>query len=249
MIKNSFYVDDVITGAARVSEAFSLYKLLKDLSANGRFNLQNFFSNNVEPLLLKWKQLLTGLLEQPLRLAQCCTTNDLGGKARFIGVCDASFKAYAAMVYLENCDKELDILASKTKVSPLKFSDNGATFESAAKVIPSIQSHNEVQRYFSNVDLKWSFNTECAQWWSGFFESMVQLLKCCLHKILVQFKLTYDEILPSVTEVEIILKSHPLTYITASGMDDPVTASHLTFGKRLMSLPEYLSLPDSEEFS
>uniref|UniRef100_A0A1X7TMP0 Integrase catalytic domain-containing protein n=1 Tax=Amphimedon queenslandica TaxID=400682 RepID=A0A1X7TMP0_AMPQE len=138
---------------------------------------------------------------------------------------------------------------SRRGLQSLIVSDNGATFESAAKVIPSIQSHNEVQRYFSNVDLKWSFNSECAQWWSGFFESMVQLLKCCLRKIMVQFKLTYDEILPSVTEVEIILKSHPFTYITASGMDDPVTASQLTFGKRLMSLPEYLSLPDSVEFS
>ena len=39
---------------------------------------------------------------------------------RLVGFCDASTKAYAAVVYLVNERKERILLASKTRVAPLK---------------------------------------------------------------------------------------------------------------------------------
>uniref|UniRef100_A0A1X7UTF0 Reverse transcriptase/retrotransposon-derived protein RNase H-like domain-containing protein n=1 Tax=Amphimedon queenslandica TaxID=400682 RepID=A0A1X7UTF0_AMPQE len=71
-----------------------------------------------EPLLLKLKQLLTDLEAKPLGLARHCTTSDLGGKARFMRFCDASLKAYTAVVYSENCNKEIVLKTTKTRVSP-----------------------------------------------------------------------------------------------------------------------------------
>ena len=97
----------------------------------------------------------------------------------------------------------------------LVVSDNGATFKSAAKIIKSIVEHPDVQNYLSSVNIKWNFNIERAPWWGGFFERMVQLLKRCLRKMVGQAKLTFDELLTSVTEVEMILNSRPLTYIAA----------------------------------
>ena len=38
------------------------------------------------------------------------------------------------------------------------ISDNGKTFEGAAKVIHAILSRQEVQRYFSGLGVKWVFN-------------------------------------------------------------------------------------------
>ena len=64
-----------------------------------------------------------------------------------------------------------------------------------------------------------------------------------------QSRLTYDELLTSVTEVEMILNSRPLTYIAASDMDEPITPSHLILGKRLMTLPDSFALTDSEDYS
>ena len=138
---------------------------------------------------------------------------------------------------------------SRRGLPSLIVSDNGATFKSAAKVIQSIMKHSEVQQYLSDVNLRWSFNIERAPWWGGFFERMVQLLKRCLRKMVGQSRLTYDELLTSVTEVEMILNSRPLTYISASDMDEPVTPSHLILGKRLMTLPDYFALTDSEDYS
>ena len=71
-----------------------------------------------ESLLIKWKQLLLGLQAQPLRLPRYCITSNFSDKARLIGFCEASLKAYAAAVYLENCNNDLVLLASKTRVSP-----------------------------------------------------------------------------------------------------------------------------------
>ena len=63
------------------------------------------------------------------------------------------------------------------------------------------------------MNLRWSFNIERAPWWDGLFERMVQLLKRCLPKMVGQSRLTNVELLTSVTEVEMILNSRPLTYI------------------------------------
>ena len=70
----------------------------------------------------------------------------------------------------------------------------------------------EVRRFMSGVNVKWDFNIERAPWWGGFFERMVQLLKRCLRKLVGRAKLTYEELLTGVTEVELILNSRPLTY-------------------------------------
>ena len=74
---------------------------------------------------------------------------------------------------------------------------------------------------------------EHAPWWGGFFERMVQLMKKCLRKLVGRAKLSYDELYTAVTEVEAILNSRPLTYVSASDLDEPLTPSHLIMGKRL----------------
>ena len=61
----------------------------------------------------------------------------------------------------------------------------------------------------------------------GFFERMVQLMKRCLRKLVGRAKLSYDELYTAVTEVEAILNSRPLTYVSASDLD----ALHLIMGK------------------
>ena len=47
-IKDSIYVDDVITGANSVPEAFAFYRDSKDIFAKGGFNLRKFLSNDIE---------------------------------------------------------------------------------------------------------------------------------------------------------------------------------------------------------
>lgn len=43
---------------------------------------------------------------------------------------------------------------------------------------------------------------EKAPWWGGVFERMVRMTKRCLRKTIGQAKLTYDELLTAIIEIE-----------------------------------------------
>ena len=107
--------------------------------------------------------------------------------------------------------------------------------------------HPNVQHFMSGINIKWSFNIERAPWWGGFFERMVHLMKRCLRKLVGQAKLTYEELLTGVMEVELILNSRPLTYMSATNLDEPITPSHLILGKHLLDVPDYLCVNQEDE--
>ena len=66
----------------------------------------------------------------------------------------------------------------------------------------------------------------------------MQSSKRCLRKILGKAKLTYEELLTIIAEVEGVLNSRPLCHIYDDNIDDVITPSHLLFGRRLLS-PSY----------
>ena len=53
-------------------------------------------------------------------------------------------------------------------------------------------------------------------------------------------KFDHDELFTAVTEVEAIINSHPLTYISADNLEEPLMPSYLLVGRCLLSLPENL---------
>jgi len=72
----------------------------------------------------------------------------------------------------------------------------------------------------------------------GFFERMIKSTKRCLKKTLGKARLTYEELLTVLTEIECILNSRPLTYLYPDDLEEPLTPSHLISGRRLLSLPD-----------
>ena len=125
-------------------------------------------------------------------------------------------------------------------------SDNGKTFKSAAKVLRSIVSSDDVQQHASGLGIQWTFNLPKAPWWGGIFERLIRSTKRCLRKIIGKAKFTFDELLTAVIEVEAVLNSRPLT---STDMEEPLTPSHLIAGRRIWSLPDHLCrVPEDEEF-
>ena len=125
---------------------------------------------------------------------------------------------------------------------PHKFlSDNGKTFKVAAKMIKAIVTHPDVKRYLSKISVEWCFNLEKTPWWGGVFEGLVKSTKRCLRKMVGQARFLYDELLTAVIEVEAIINSHPLSYILADDLEEPLTPLRLLIGRRLLNLP----LPDN----
>ena len=69
--------------------------------------------------------------------------------------------------------------------------------------------------------------------------------KRCLKKIVGQAKLSHDELLTALTEVEVVINSRPLSYVSAEDLEEPLTPFHLIVGRRLMNYPDHLcSRPD-----
>jgi len=130
---------------------------------------------------------------------------------------------------------------------PLRMiSDNGKTFKSASRIIKKSLESPEVRKYFDQLHVKWEFNLEKAPWWGGIFERMIKSAKRCLRKAIGRNCLTYDELLTLVTEVEAVLNSRPLTYVSSEDLEEPLTPSHLLVGYRIMTLPNPSVSDDSD---
>ncbi len=53
-------------------------------------------------------------------------------------------------------------------------------------------------------------------------------------------KLSLDELQTAVIEVESIIYSRPLSYLSMDDLEEPLTPSHLLIGRRVLSFPNHL---------
>ena len=60
-------------------------------------------------------------------------------------------------------------------------------------------------------------------------------------------RLTYDELLTTLTEVEMIRNSRPLSYISNDDTEEPLTPLHLIMGQRVINLPDPVCSDDGDE--
>ena len=138
---------------------------------------------------------------------------------------------------------------SRRGLPSMLITDNAKTFKSAKQILKSTLDDPTVQGYLLNHQVQWNFNLERAPWWGGFFERLIGLMKRHLKKSIGQARMSYDEMLTLVVEVEAILNSRPLTYISTEETMEPLTPSHLITGQRLLTLPKLGTYKGSSEDS
>ena len=128
--------------------------------------------------------------------------------------------------------------AARYGTPALIVSDNAKTFQATEKALNELLNHPEVQSDLGHMRVEWRFNLERAPWWGGFFERMVASVKDCLRKTLGNARLTYEELLTVLVEVECTLNARPLTYEYNEVDDEELTPSHLIYRRRIKSLPD-----------
>ena len=76
---------------------------------------------------------------------------------------------------------------------------------------------------------------------------MIRCVKRCLKKILKNVKLTYDELLTVVVEVECVLNSKPLTCVSSEDTEEPLTPSHPLAVRGILYIPDECATADEDE--
>ena len=120
-------------------------------------------------------------------------------------------------------------------------------FKSASKSFSALFDLVEVQKFLQNLRVTWRFKIERAPWWGGVFERLIRSVKRCLKKTLRNARLTYEELLTVIIEIECVLNSRPLIYANSEDMDKPLSPSHLVTGRRLLSLPEEVLVHEEKD--
>ena len=123
------------------------------------------------------------------------------------------------------------------------MSDNAKTFQATEKALNELFNHPEVQTDLGHKKVEWRFNLERAPWWRGFFERIASV-KDSLQETLGNARLTYEELLTVLVEVECMLNARPMTYEYNEVDDEVLTPSHLIYGRRIKSLLDEIMEPD-----
>ena len=89
-----------------------------------------------------------------------------------------------------------------------------------------------VKEYLTSLGIEWIFSVERVPWWGGAFERLVRSTKCCLHKLAGRAQFSYDELVTALVEIESVINSRPLMYMSAGDMEEPLTPSHLVVGRQ-----------------
>ena len=116
---------------------------------------------------------------------------------------------------------------SRRGLPKLLISDNANTFKSAKRIILETLNDLTVKEYLANRQVGWTFNLELAPRSGGFFERLIGLTKRCLKKTIGKSKMSYDELITTVVEIEAVLNSRPLTYVSCEEFSEPLTPSYL----------------------
>ena len=131
----------------------------------------------------------------------------------------------------------------------LVVTDNAKTFKSACRILSTVFKLPAVQKFLLDHRITWRFNLERAPWWGGFFERLIRCVKRCLKKILRNARLTYEELLTVVVDIECVLNSRarPLTFVHSEDMEEPLTPSHLMLGRRIRSISDDIVIEEEKK--
>ena len=100
------------------------------------------------------------------------------------------------------------------------ISDNFKTFKAVA-----------VKRFCNTKEIVWKFILERCPWWEGFYKQLISIVKSPLKKVHWKAYLSYLELFTVLTEIENVLNSRPLTYLSDETFCESLTPFFMFYGK------------------
>ena len=92
---------------------------------------------------------------------------------------------------------------------------------------------NETEAYFKEINVTWKPILEKSSWWGGFYERPIAILKSALPKIVGSAKLNFEELHTELVQIENMMNTRPLTYLSEENYDEHTTPSHLMYGRNI----------------
>lgn len=125
---------------------------------------------------------------------------------------------------------------SRRGVPAIIVHDNFKTFRS-----------KEVQRFLACIGVNQRFILPASPWWGGFYERLVKTVKMSLKKTLGRSFISFEDLRTMLCEVESVINSRPLHYVSDDDLLNSLTPNHLIYGRDISKrchsskykLPEY----------
>lgn len=125
------------------------------------------------------------------------------------------------------------------------ISVNASTYLAAVEELERMFNSEALKEALASQNVTWDFIPKRAPWYGGFWEHIIGLTIQTVKKTLDRTFITLKQPEIVVTEVEAMLNDRPLTYVSSDVRDpEPLTPSHLLYGRRIRPIPCPLDSPD-----
>lgn len=123
-------------------------------------------------------------------------------------------------------------------------SDNATNFSGAKRELDSLYkilntNKDKIQNTLVNDNINWHFIPPRSPHFGGLWEAAVKSLKRHLLRVVGETILSYEVLHTLITEIEAILNSRPLCYLSSDPNDlQALTPGHLLIGDSLVHIPQ-----------
>ncbi|GBN13392.1 hypothetical protein AVEN_99080-1, partial [Araneus ventricosus] len=137
--------------------------------------------------------------------------------------------------------------------SSIVYSDNATNFVGAQSELKRLSDmlkkpDENVSAYLASEEIEWKFSPPRSPNFGGLYEAGVKSFKYHFRRVMKNTKVSIEEILTIISQIERILNSRPLTPLSCDPTDLSVlTAGHFIIGRPITSVvePEIIHTPDN----